>query len=148
MLGPAAVRWNDYVGTAAADDANALPGAPSLYEVAGLDRENWFIVGVDLGVWEREPRVTVYAVDRTPGQAQTLADLDDLADVNGLPVTAFQISPSSRVEEFIEEAFQRIAIRWWLGHSRTTACSWARRALLIELRRDPQGRGAVRSAAS
>lgn len=111
LLGPAAVRWNDYVGTAAADDANALQGAPSLYEVADLDREQWLIVGVDLGVWEREPRVTVYAVDRGQGQIQTLADLDDLVDADGLPVTAFGLVPSSRVEEFIEAAFQRIAIR-------------------------------------
>lgn len=110
-MGPAAVRWNDYVGTAAADDANALAGAPSLYEVAGLDRDRWLIVGVDLGVWEREPRVTVYAVDRGQGQVQTFADLDDLAGADGLPVTAIRLKPSSRVEEFIEAAFQRIAIR-------------------------------------
>ena len=37
-LGAASVRWNDYVGTAAADDADALLDRPSLYEVAGIDR--------------------------------------------------------------------------------------------------------------
>jgi hypothetical protein len=38
VLGPAGARWNDYVGTTAADDANPL-GHPSSYELAGIARE-------------------------------------------------------------------------------------------------------------
>ena len=39
MLGPATAGWSDYVGTAAAEDAPAVLGSPSLYELAGVDRE-------------------------------------------------------------------------------------------------------------
>ena len=39
MLGPATAGWSDYVGTAAAEDAVATLGSPSLYELAGVDRE-------------------------------------------------------------------------------------------------------------
>lgn len=49
-LGSAQVRWNDYVGTAAADAAQALLNTRSLYEVAGLDRDRWTIVGVDFSL--------------------------------------------------------------------------------------------------
>ncbi|MFP5282269.1 MAG: hypothetical protein ACLGIF_02320 [Actinomycetes bacterium] len=112
VLGPASVRWNDYVGTAAADDADALRGAPSLCEVAGLDRDRWLVVGIDLGVAEGDPGVTVYAVDRSAEGVRTLAELDELATDEGrLRVTAFPLSPSQRVERFVNDAFQRIAIR-------------------------------------
>ena len=52
MIGPASARWNDYVGTAAADDANPL-GRPSLYEMVGIDREQWTILAVDIEVAAR-----------------------------------------------------------------------------------------------
>ena len=49
VIGPASARWNDYVGTAATDDANPL-GRPSLYEMVGIDREQWAILAVDTEV--------------------------------------------------------------------------------------------------
>jgi hypothetical protein len=36
VLGPAHTRFNDYVGTVAADDAEAVKGQPSLYELANI----------------------------------------------------------------------------------------------------------------
>jgi hypothetical protein len=52
VLGPADARWNDYVGTAAADDAPVVAGLASLYSIAGVDRDRWTIVGMDLSRWE------------------------------------------------------------------------------------------------
>ena len=37
-LDAASTTWNDYVGTAAADDADATLGTRSLYDLAALDR--------------------------------------------------------------------------------------------------------------
>ena len=43
-LGPVSAQWNDYVGTAAADEALAVHNKPSLYQLANLDRDRWAIV--------------------------------------------------------------------------------------------------------
>jgi hypothetical protein len=43
-------RFNDYVGTVAADDAEAVKGHPSLYELANIDRDLYTIVAVDLRI--------------------------------------------------------------------------------------------------
>ena len=48
VLGPANARFNDYVGTVAADDAEAVRDQPSLYEIAGIDRDRYTILAVDL----------------------------------------------------------------------------------------------------
>jgi hypothetical protein len=37
VLGPARTRFNDYVGTVAADDAEVVKDQPSLYELADID---------------------------------------------------------------------------------------------------------------
>jgi hypothetical protein len=36
VLGPAHTRFNDYIGTVAADDAEAVKGQPSLYDLANI----------------------------------------------------------------------------------------------------------------
>lgn len=111
-LGSASAYWNDYVGTAAADDAAAVLSAPSLYQMAGLDRDRWTIVSIDIERADAEHRVTVYACDR---QQDGLAGQADLADLGrqsgGLPVTAFHLDDPDRVEVFRLEAFKRLAIR-------------------------------------
>jgi hypothetical protein len=63
-LGSAQVRWNDYVGTAAADDADAVLDTRSLYEIAGLDRDRWTIVGIDFTLDDAQEIVVIYAADR------------------------------------------------------------------------------------
>ena len=111
VLGPAEVRWNDYVGTAAADDADAVLDRPSLYELAGVDRGRYTIVGVDLTIWEDTTTATVYAVDRVGERLETHGDLDTLARERGeIPVVEFRL-PSQAVEEFLDDAFKRISLR-------------------------------------
>jgi hypothetical protein len=111
VLGPAAVRWNDYVGTAAADDADAVLDRPSLYELAGVDRGRYTIVGVDLTIWEETTTASVYAVDRVGERLETHADIDELGRQRGeIPVVEFPL-PSQAVEEFLDDAFKRIALR-------------------------------------
>ena len=63
VLGPANTRWNDCVGTVAADDAEALRDRPSLYDLAQIDRDRYTIVGIELNV-DRSTTATVYAIDR------------------------------------------------------------------------------------
>lgn len=110
-LGAASVRWNDYVGTAAADDADALLDRPSLYEVAGIDRGRYTIVGVDLTIWEDTTTVTVYAVDRVAHRLESHADIEELGRSRGeIPVVEF-VLPSQQVEEFLSHAFKRITLR-------------------------------------
>lgn len=99
-LGSAQVRWNDYVGTAAADDADAVLATPSLYELTGLDRELWIIVAIDLSMGSPE-HVIVYAADST----------QDLAESEAVRVTAFHLEKSVRLHEFMENAFKRVSVR-------------------------------------
>jgi hypothetical protein len=63
VLGPASTNFNDYLGTVAADDAEAVMYEPSLYELAELDRDRYTILAVDLRV-EGRTTATVYAIDR------------------------------------------------------------------------------------
>jgi hypothetical protein len=110
LLGPAATRWNDYVGTAAADDADAVLHHPSLYELAAIDRDRWMILSVDLEVRTRAA-VTVYAIDKLAHGVRTAADVAELAGERGqLPVRAFTV-PSPSVEDFLGGAFSQISIR-------------------------------------
>src|SRR6476620_4967729 len=90
-LGPAVTRWNDYVGTAAADDADAVLHHPSLYELAAIDRDRWMILSVDLRV-KTGVTVTVYAIDKVAHGVWTAADVAELAGERGqLPVRAFAV---------------------------------------------------------
>jgi hypothetical protein len=110
VLGPASTNFNDYLGTVAADDAEAVLYEPSLYELADLDRDRYTILAVDLRV-EGRTTATVYAIDRVehpdavpseiaePGQSQ-----DDV------PVVRFDL-PEASAEEFIRHAFSRISVR-------------------------------------
>ena len=100
-------HWNDYVGTVAADDAPALPGVPSLYELSDLDRSRWTIVGVDFSVSDWVPVLTVLAADRPAD----LTDLAQLLDPDGqLPVNAFRITEVARIEAFLRLGFQQLSL--------------------------------------
>lgn len=101
-LGSAQVRWNDYVGTAAADDADAVLATRSLYEIAGLDRDRWMVVGLDLALGDAAG-VVVYAVDRDRGS--------EALEAEEVPVTAFRLSASTTLDSFLAEAFKRVSIR-------------------------------------
>jgi len=104
-LGSAQTRWNDYVGTAAADDADAILDARSLYEIVGLDRDRWAIVGIDFSLEAASDHVVVYAMDRASAASEK--PLDD----RPLPVTAFHLGTSLRLDEFLREVFKRVSVR-------------------------------------
>ncbi len=112
VLGAVSAHYDDYVGTAAADDADALLGARSLYQLAGLDRDQWLIVSIELARSRLSERVSVYAIDRYQHPVRSLAELDERPELaSSLPVVAFDLPRSVRVEEFVVEAFQRLSLR-------------------------------------
>ncbi len=81
IFGDATEQYNDWTGTAAADDADP-DGA--LYELAGLDPERWVIVGIEIN----DGYVRVYAFD----QRDALTPPELYAQEHGqIPVRVFQI---------------------------------------------------------
>ena len=110
VLGPAATRFNDYIGTVAADDAEAIKDRPSLYELAQIDRDRFTIVGIDLKV-DGPTTATVYAIDRIEQAVVRPAEIVELGETRGeIPVMPFDI-PEPNVEDFIRHAFRRISVR-------------------------------------
>lgn len=110
VLGPATAGWSDYVGTAAAEDAVAVLGSPSLYELAGVDRERWTILGIDIAVNETT-EVVVYAFDRQAHGLVSIEQIERLGWESGqIPVTAFEVD-DAQVEAFLEDAFKRLTVR-------------------------------------
>jgi hypothetical protein len=109
-LGPARTNFNDYVGTVAADDAEAVLDRPSLYELAQIDRERYTILAVDLKV-DGPVRATVYAIDRVKHGITLHAEIVDLGRRSGeIPVVEFDL-PESNVDDFMRHAFKRISVR-------------------------------------
>ena len=54
----------------------------------------------------------MYAVDRARHNIKSHDDLQELGHTTGeLPVTAFHLATSAQVEDFMNEAFKRIAVR-------------------------------------
>ena len=101
----ASTRWNDYLGTIAADDAAVLAGGASLYELIGLDRDHWIVVGADLEMKAEVAELVIFAGDRGPARR----GMDDLLDANGqIPVTAFTVSDPRQIERFFTEAFGQL----------------------------------------
>lgn len=110
VLGPASTRFNDYIGTVAADDAEAIKDRPSLYELALVDRDRFTIVGIDLKI-DGPITATVYAVDRIDQAGAGQADTAELVKTHGeIPVLTFDI-PAPNIEEFMRYAFRRISVR-------------------------------------
>lgn len=100
-LGSAQVRWNDYVGTAAADDAEVLLNTRSLYEIAGISRDDWAIVGIDFSMGSSE-HVVLYATARSEEEASLKGQV---------AVTAFPLASSVQLERFLREVFTRLSVR-------------------------------------
>jgi hypothetical protein len=90
VLGPAATRFNDYIGTVAADDAEAIKDRPSLYELAQIDRDRFTIVGIDLKV-DGPTTATVYAIDRIEQAVIRPAEIVESGKMgDGIPVNAIR----------------------------------------------------------
>ncbi len=110
-LGPASTDFNDYVGTVAADDADAVRDRPSLYELAQIDRDRYTIVAVDLKV-DGPVTATVYAIDRIENAITLHGEIIELGRRRGeVPVVPFDL-PEPSVEDFIRRAFKRISVRF------------------------------------
>jgi hypothetical protein len=110
VLGPASTNFNDYLGTVAADDAEAVLHEPSLYELADLDRDRYTILAVDLRV-EGRTTGTVYAIDRVEHPAARPSEIATRNQNQGdVPVVSFDLSEAS-AEEFMRRAFSRISVR-------------------------------------
>ena len=120
VLGPVNTRFNDYVGTVAADDAEAVKDQPSLYEIAGIDRDRYTILAVDLRV-DGPVTATVYAIDRVEHGLARHAEIAELSESLGeIPVVPFDI-PEPNVEDLIRHAFRRISVRLVTQHFRDHA---------------------------
>jgi hypothetical protein len=119
-LGAVSVQYDDYVGTAAADTSDALAPTRSLYQMIGLDRDQWMILSIELASWKGSSltgarlseRVSVYAIDRDKYGIRSMADVEELVESGaGLPVVAFDLPDTVDLGEFMAEAFQRISVR-------------------------------------
>ncbi len=115
VLGPAHTRFNDYVGTVAADDAAVVKDQPSLYELADIDRDRYTILAVDLSI-DGPVTATVYAIDRVEQGIRRHSEIGELsASQRQVPVVAFDV-PEPNVEGLIRHAFHRISIRLVTQH--------------------------------
>jgi hypothetical protein len=108
VLGPASTIFNDYLGTVAADDAEAVLHEPSLYELAKLNRDRYTILAVDRRV-ERRTTATLYAIDRVE-HPDALPSAERGQNQGDVPVVSFDL-PEASAEEFIRRAFSRISVR-------------------------------------
>jgi hypothetical protein len=110
VLGPASTNFNDYLGTVAADDADAVVDRPSLYELAHIDRDRYTIVAVDVTV-KGPTTATIYAFDRIEHGISLQAEIIELGLSRGeVPVVPFDL-PEPGIEEFIRQAFKAISVR-------------------------------------
>jgi hypothetical protein len=110
VLGPASTHFNDYLGTVAADDAEAVLHEPSLYELADLDRDRYTVLAVDLRV-EGRTTATVYAIDRVKHPDAALSEIAEPGQSQGdVPVVPFDL-PEVNAEELMRHAFSRISVR-------------------------------------
>ena len=109
-LGPATTRFTDYVGTVAADDAEAVMDRPSLYELAQIDRDRYTILGIELSV-DGPLTAAVYAFDRLEHSVARLEEIVELGRSRGeIPVVRFDI-PEMDAGAFIRQAFRRISVQ-------------------------------------
>jgi hypothetical protein len=122
-LGPATTRFTDYVGTVAADDAEAVRDRPNLYELAQIDRDRYTIVGIELNV-DDPTTAAVYAFDRSVHSVARLEQIVELGLSRGeIPVIRFDI-PDVDAGDFIRHAFRRISVRLVIQASATSP-SWS-----------------------
>jgi hypothetical protein len=111
-LGAAATRWSDYIGTAAADGADAVLGRPSLYELAGLDRDRWHISALDIEVVKGQLGAVVYAFDRFTDGSDQPPHVGAVVAAHGhLPVKAFPLGEGTQIQAFLDQVFRHVAIR-------------------------------------
>lgn len=127
-LGPAHVQYDQWLGTAAAED-DITTNADGLYDVVELDRTKWTIVGLEFfdGTAAQGSRVVVQALDRVKHGLidARYEDLRAFTDSHGhLPVTSFEVH-GTQAEEITKRVFKRYMVR-------LTTASFADTPLRIE----------------
>ena len=90
ILPPARSSYDDWLGTACAENSMVTSGG-DLYELAGLDRDRWLILAIDMGASShgKPPSwtVRVYAADRGALGFKGVEDLEAIAQERGnIPV--------------------------------------------------------------
>ena len=87
-VGPADVQYNDWKGTVALDNPDAMM---ALYTIAGLESDEWTIVGFDLHGGNYSSSADVYAIERSA--VQNFNDWARIAAENNgnIPVTRFRV---------------------------------------------------------
>jgi hypothetical protein len=90
LWGDAEVTYPDWKGTAQLDQR--MTGDRSLNEIVGLDRDKWFIIGLDIGGGEHAHDLHVVAVHRDV-VPEGGGVLPKIAAANGgeIPATEFRI---------------------------------------------------------
>ena len=111
-LGPATTRFTDYVGTVAADDAEAVMDRPSLYELAQIDRDRYTIVGIELNV-DGPTTAAVYAFDRS---VHSVARLEEIVELGPEPGSAHdsQLDCDHRLEELDGDHEDHLTVSMYL----------------------------------
>jgi hypothetical protein len=113
VLGPARVQCNDWKGTVALDE----PDYPErLYKLAGLDPEEWSIVG--LNIWGRRigdgklvSGVNVYAA-----RAAHRTGLDQLTEDGRISVVEVEVEHEGTALHLFEDVFEE-----WSIHAKLAA---------------------------
>ncbi|REE74375.1 hypothetical protein C8E05_3810 [Rhodococcus wratislaviensis] len=90
---PGTGGYRDWIGTASAEED--IVNGPDLYELAGLDRSKWSILGMNLYASGRFPDkddVIVYAVNTEEIGVDTFDEMQAYAArENGLPVSSIML---------------------------------------------------------
>jgi hypothetical protein len=112
LLGPACTYWNDFVGTAAADDLEVSDASDSIYQLAQLSPARWIITAVDVCLDDGRYRAVVYAFDREPADVSSYADLLEVAEQQGeLSVVGFELALPTDHEGNLGRLFRRVTLR-------------------------------------
>lgn len=112
LLEPAHVQLDEYLGTVAAEHDITIHG-DDLYEVVGLDRDKWTILGIEFydGTGPQHGSVDVYAIDREAHDVHSYDRLREIADGDGaLPVTHFAVH-GVRPEQISQRVFKRYKVQ-------------------------------------
>ncbi len=105
------VQHGDFGGTVAADEVAVARGPTDMYTLAGLDRDRWSILAVDMRRWRGGDSVIVYALDQAK---YGVSDRDGLmalaARLGHLPVVRFRVKVDD-ILAFVDSSFTRFSAR-------------------------------------
>jgi hypothetical protein len=110
-ISPASVQYNDAVGTAAADRADALVGAKSLEELIGLSGTSWTIVGYHIYRSVNSWSFHFYAANTAELGINAHEDFASVERKLGhIPVRDFSLPHGVDSEEVFTALFKRFSV--------------------------------------